>query len=72
MVTYFQNLWYFSSENSRSKNSRKFGLFLIEAEVEATSQKWEFGPEKKIKYQFFTVRKSAFMTYGQFPSRNGL
>ena len=36
-------------------------------------QKWEFGPEKKIfKYQFFTLRKSAFMTYGQFPLRNGL
>ena len=26
--TYFQNLWYFSSENSLSKNARKFGLFL--------------------------------------------
>ena len=36
-------------------------------------QKWEFGPEKKFfKYQFFTLRKSAFMTYGQFPLRNGL
>ena len=36
-------------------------------------QKWKFGPEKKrIKYQFFTVRKSVFMSDGQFPSRNGL
>ena len=48
-ATYFQNLWYFLSENSRSKNSRKFGLFFqIEAEVKAMGQKWEFGPEKKL------------------------
>ena len=28
--------------------------------------------KKKIKYQSFTLRKSAFMIYGQFPLRNGL
>ena len=36
-------------------------------------QKWEFGPEIFfLLYQFFTNRKSAFMTYGQFPLKNGL
>ena len=36
-------------------------------------QKWEFGPEIKVlKYQFFTITKSAFVIYSQFPLRNGL
>jgi len=35
-------------------------------------QKWELGLSKKnFKYHFFTLKKSAFMTYGQFPIRNG-
>ena len=34
-------------------------------------QEWEFGPDKKkFIYQFFTLRKSAFMTYGQFPPKS--
>ena len=55
------------------KISENLASFLIEAEVEAMGQKWEFGPENFFFiYQFFTLRKSAFMTYGQFPHGNGL
>ena len=55
------------------KNSRKFGLFLNWGRGQGHGSKvriWSW--KKKFKYQFFTLRKSAFMTYGQFPLKNGL
>ena len=53
------------------KISKYLAFFQIEVKVEAMGQKVEFGQTKQIKYQFFTLRKSAFMTYGQFSIRNG-
>ena len=69
----FSKSMIFSSENSLSKNSRKFWLFLNWGGGRGHGSKVRIWSWKKFfKHNFFTLRKSAFMTYGQFPLRNGL
>ena len=52
-ATYFQNLWYFWVKIQVQKIPENLAFFLIEAEVEAMGQKWEFGPEKKFLIPIF-------------------